>query len=213
LPFKKNQVFFDYYGITRIPSILANKSFKKFDIVYYARICEEKGIEDLILAIERLHKNGYTLNVLIIGQSEEKYLNYLKQIILDKNLCKFFTFTGFIDDHQEVFKLASTAKMLVLPSHYDELNNTIREAMFMKLPVVAYNVGGIKEANIYRECITLVEKGNIDDLSEKILLVLNNYDRTLKLINNAYSEMNERYSPHRLYDLTISIYKSILNSI
>jgi glycosyltransferase involved in cell wall biosynthesis len=138
-------------------------------------------------------------------------MEYLETLVDRADINDLISFTGFIHTHEDVYKLAAKAKVMVLPSHEDGFNNTIREAMFMKLPIVANNVGGIPIANINKECITLSKLGDIEDLANKILLVLNNKERTAILVNNAYNEVREHYSPQGVYKLTLDMYEQVLN--
>lgn len=209
-PFENNQSFFYCYPPTRIPCISANNIIKEYDVVFYARICKEKGIEDLIKAIELLSKKKVRLKTLIIGKSSSSYIDYLKVIIVNNGIDDLFTFAGFIDDHEEVYIQAAKARMLVLPTHNDGFNNTIREAMQMKLPVVANAVGGIPIANKNQECITLTKLGDVEDLANKILIVLNDTQRTDRLLNNAYNEMCTRYNPQGIYEMTLNIYQKVV---
>ena len=64
--------------------------------------------------------------------------------------------------------------MLVLPTPKDGIANTFLESMIMKLPVVAYNIGGIPSITENRRCIHLVNKGDINRLADGICKVLNN---------------------------------------
>ncbi len=120
------------------------------------------------------------------------------------------TFAGFQPTQQDVFKLAAQACVYVLPTHFDGIPGSIREAMFMKIPVVANAVGGIPSLNDERECVTLVEKDNISDLVEKILLVLNNKGRTQLVVENAFNLINDRFNNDKIYANLLSIYKDVL---
>lgn len=211
-PFEKNQRIYDLSPITKIPCINASEVEKHYDIVFYARVCKEKGIEDLLQAIKLLKVKGLELQVLVVGKSNIKYWSYLKDIVKNQNIEELIYFKGYIHNHNDVYKEAAKAKMLVLPTYNDGFNNTIREAMFMKLPVIANAVGGIPIANKHVECITLSEVGNIENLAEKIELVLIDEERTMRLVNNAYNEMKQYYMPAQVYSQTLNIYFDIIKN-
>jgi len=46
---------------------------------------------------------------------------------------------------KDLIKLYSNADLFILPSNSDMVPNVLIEAMFMELPIVAFNVGGISE--------------------------------------------------------------------
>jgi glycosyltransferase involved in cell wall biosynthesis len=211
LNFNKNAIMYDDHYPTTKPEVSSTDfPIKKFDIVYYARISKDKGIEDLIVALKEIKKVRPTISAIIIGGGTPTYLAYIKSMIISLGIEDNFTFAGFQPTQQDVFKLAVQASIYVLPTHFDGIPGTIRESMFMKIPVVAYAVGGIPTLNDNNECLTLVEKENISDLVAKILMVLNNKERTQLLVNNAYNLINEKFDNNKIYANLISIYRDIL---
>lgn len=184
---------------------------KKYDIVYYARLAKGKGIEDLINAISILKSSRPEIKAIVIGGGSVKYTNYIKSLIQDKKLTDTICLAGFQNSQQEVFKLAIQAKVYVLPTHYDGIPGSIREAMAMKLPIVANAVGGIPAFNDEKESVTLAKKGDIYDLAEKINLVLDNKERTQKLVKNAYERIKGKFNNENIYENLLLIYNDILN--
>lgn len=204
------KIFPFYYPTTKPNISTDDNKEKKYDIVYLARITKNKGIEDLIEAIRIITKSYPSFKSLVIGGGNSLYINTLKEKINRYELNNNIIFAGFQQTQQDAFKLAVQAKMMVLPTYFDGLPGSIREAMFMKLPVVAYAVGGIPALNKDEECITLVERQNINQLVEKILLVLNNEKRTKQLVENAYQLITQKYDNSKIYDNLLSIYRDVL---
>ena len=211
--FNKNPIMYnDHYPTTKPEVSSTDFPQKKYDVVYYARISKDKGIEDLIIALKEIKEVNPTISAIIIGGGAESYLNQIKSMIAAYGLEDNITFAGFQPTQQDVFKLAAQARVYVLPTHFDALPGTIRESMFMKIPVVSYAVGGIPSLNDKKECITLVEKDNIKELAEKILLVLNNKERTQLLVDNAFNLINDKFNNDKIYANLLSIYKDVLAS-
>ena len=204
-----------YYvtAITQVPQLDASMAEKKYDLVYYARIDKNKGIEDLIDVVDYLRSKDRPLKTLVMGRGSEAYVAQLKKIIKNKKLDDIIEFSGFIAKHEDVYKLAAQARLLVLPTHSDGIPNTIREAMFMKLPVVANNVGGIPLFNQNRHCIHMVELGNREGLANGICKILDNKDYREELTTNAYREAQEEYSPNAVYEQTVNAYKDVVNQL
>ncbi len=219
----KNNKRVNFYGnvkklfyvqtITKVPQVNAVNVEKKFDLVYYARIDKNKGVEDLIDVVSYLKNRGRPLNTLIMGRGGEDYVVHLKRIIKDKCIDDIVDFAGFIENHEDVYKLAAQARLMVLPTHNDGIPNTIREAMFMRLPVVANNVGGIPRFNQNRHCVHLVELGKLEDLAAGICKVLDDADYRNELIENAHQEAIEVYSPDAVYEQMVAAYKDVVKQI
>ena len=200
-------------AITKVPHVDALATDKKYDLVYYARIDKNKGIEDLIDVISLLKEKGRSLKTLVMGRGSESYVEQLKEIIKNKRLDDIIEFAGFIEKHDDVYKLAAQARLMVLPTHNDGIPNTVREAMFMKLPVVANNVGGIPRFNQNRHCIHLVELGDMVGLADGICKVLDNDDYREELMTNAFREAHEEYSPEAVYEQTVNAYKDVVSIV
>lgn len=209
---KTAKIYQDHYPTTKPDVSSLDFPNKIYDIAYYARISKDKGIEDLIEAIRILKKTRPSINAIIIGGGSKPYTAQIETLIQSLDLNNNINFAGFLPSQQDVFKLAAQARVYVLPTYFDGLPGSIREAMFMSIPVVAYAVGGIPSLNEEKECITLVEKQNINELVEKIELVLDNTERTNNLVENAYEVITDKYDNGKIYINLLTIYKDILNA-
>ena len=78
-----------------------------------------------------------------------------------------------IPSQKNIFPTLSKAKALVMPSKIEGLPGVILEAMYCKIPAVAYNVGGISEVLINNETGWLVEVGDTKSFELAITEVLN----------------------------------------
>jgi glycosyltransferase involved in cell wall biosynthesis len=205
-----NANFYPIYYPTTIPKISADVCKKEYDLVYYSRIVKDKGIEDFISALDILNKTGQDYNAIVIGGGAQIYIDEIKKKVSALGLTNKIRFTGFLETQQEVFRLAAKAKVYVLPTYFDGIPGTIREAMMMRLPVIAYSVGGIPTFNADKKCITLVEKQNIDELAVKIRDVLTDLNTTKSLVENAYELMQNQFSNKKIYGALVKTYKNVL---
>ena len=212
-PFENGQKKYVLSAITRIPKEDASETTKKYDIVFYARINEEKGVEDLLHAVGLLKREGFPYKTIIVGKAEETYLEKLKHIVKEETVEELIEFTGFLNDHEDVYKIAASSKVLAFPSHNDVSPNTVREAMFMKLPVVAYGIGGIPFFNVHSESLCLVDEIDVNRFADALHKVIYNDDYRNRLIDNAYKEAINYYAPNRIYEQSINIYREILGDL
>lgn len=211
--FNSCEVLYYVTAITKVPNVDASVSEKKYDLVFYARIDKNKGIEDLIDVLAVLKEKGKGLKTLVMGRGGEAYISQLKERIKEKGLEDIIDFAGFIENHDDVYKYASQARLMVLPTHNDGIPNTIREAMFMKLPVVANNVGGIPRFNQNRHCVHLVKLGDLDGLANGICKMLDDEVYRNELVDNAFREANEVYSPAAIYEQTLTAYNEVIKKL
>lgn len=211
-PFENGQKKYVLSAITRIPREDALSAEKKYDIVFYARISKDKGIEDLLHAIGQLKREGAKYKTIIVGKAKETYLERLLQIVKEEDIEEEIEFTGFLEDHEDVYRIAASSRVLAFPSHNDVSPNTIREAMFMKLPIVAYKIGGVPFFNVHKECLCLVDEVDVSKFAHSLQRVLNDETYRNKLISNSYEEAVNYYTPEKIYQQTIDIYNDILNT-
>jgi glycosyltransferase involved in cell wall biosynthesis len=197
-----------------IPSMTKNNIGKdeRIDCIFFARVCKDKGIEDLLQAISIVKKINKSISLTIVGSATQTYLVYLESLCNELDIVANVNFTGFLPTQEDIYKLAIQAKICVLPTHFDIIPGTIIESMFMKLPVIAYNVGGISELNNKsEENIILVEKDNISVLSDKIILLLNNVDLRYRLAQDSYSFAMKKFNNEQIVNDLFKAYNSIAN--
>ncbi|MBE6157924.1 MAG: glycosyltransferase family 4 protein [Firmicutes bacterium] len=137
--FKINSNGVWYNSINRFDkNIKITKSKDKTVILYAGRILKEKGIEDLIIAFNKLSKKYKDLELQIAGDGN--FLSYLKTTYTADNI-KFLGRNNF----DQLIKIYAKANIFVHPSHYPEgLPTCILEAGLMKCAVIATPNGGTK---------------------------------------------------------------------
>lgn len=184
---------------------------RKYDIIYFARIQKEKGIEDLLKSAQILKENNISLKVIVIGLVNNNYLTYLKKLAKDYNIFEMVSFIGFVDKKNKVHEYVAKSKITVLPTYFDVLPGTIRESLLLKTPVIAYDVGGINELNKIRESVILVEKFDIKELSIKIKKLLQEREVWNYYSNNGYKTMCERSDTQLIYSKFLDAYKKVIS--
>ena len=201
---------FELTPVTKDPKINASLIDKEYDIVFYAKVTKDKGIEELIEAVIYL-KNQFRrkISVLVIGFCVSNYLAVLKDILIKAGIDHQFCFTGFILDHREVYRLASKAKIMVLPTHNDGFNNTIREAMLMRIPVITTALDTITFINNNNKCALLYNVGDFIGIANGIIEILDDNSLNQRLTDNAIALMEKMFSVEAIYSRIIEIYKLV----
>jgi len=174
------------YPFIRNTNLSLNHTHPKFDIVFFARISKDKGIEDLITAVEIVKKSKGSVSVKIIGNGNAQYIEYLRKRVSNLHLEKNIEFLGFLATQEELHEVVSNAKICVLPTYNDILPGTIIESLFLKIPVIAYAANGVVDLNFESENIRLVETGNITELAKQINILLEDELARETLSSRAY---------------------------
>jgi len=111
-------------------------------IITTARLVWEKGFINALTALKILKVNGYKFRYFIIGEGDER--EKLESFVNDNNLDHEVKFFGELS-HERVFDFLKTSNIYLQTSVSEALSNSIIEASFYGLPIVASNVGGIPE--------------------------------------------------------------------
>lgn len=201
---------FDMYFPTKIPSCMDVHVEKKYDFVFYGRVSYFKGIEDLIAAIAIVKKDKKDVSLLVIGRINSLYKAQLNQLIKKNELEDNITFIGFLKSQEDVFRHALQAQIYVLPTHFDGLPGTVRECMYLKIPVITYPVGALPVFNKKRTSLLFAKYKEISDLATQMLFLLNNKLYREKLVRNAYITVTEEFSNDNITSILPNIYTDVL---
>lgn len=188
---------------------------KPIRLVYVGRLIYYKRIDILIEAISKLKpkKHLYTLD--IIGEGPEK--TRIENQISELGIEDFIKVHGRIPNRIDVLKLERECDILVYPSERGQgLGNTVLEAMYLGLPVVAFNLGYFPEVIEEDKNGWLVEyspDGEIaaSRLAAKLLSIQKNLDSIREKGKNASKSIETNYTWSRVVKRMIGIINNHLN--
>ena len=194
-----------------IPKLRVLDVPKTHDLVFYARICKDKGIEDLILALKTVKKDFPEVRLLVLGpESSPSYTLFLKQLAIENGVDKCISWLGYQPSQDELFRKASAAKISVLPTYHDIIPGTIIESMQLGLPVVSYKVGSIPELNEDEECVLLVERGDIEGLAKQVIKLLSNNDLYKSMVERGIKCMDKRFQNRDIVQQHLEAYSKVI---
>jgi len=194
----KNRIIYSDYGIDHEPlADFRKEPTNKFRFGFVGGVSEHKGIRILIGGFNKIRRNNVVL--FVFGPYQHHYLDELRK---ELNIDARITFYGPFDN-RDISSILSQIDVLVYPSiWYENQPIAILEALLAKIPVVASNLGGMAE--LVRDGITglLFEPGNPEDLSQKMVSLIDNPQllkklsetpRQVKTMEKNAAELNEIY--------------------
>ncbi len=125
---------------------------------------KQKNLIDLLTAFAEVNLHHPHTRLEIIGDGTGRI--ELENWILEHNLSTVITLHGWIDD---VSIIMQTWHTFVMSSLWEGLPCAAVEARFLKLPVLAYNVGGMKDLIISGKNGFLYEPKNISQLTQGMI--------------------------------------------
>jgi len=162
-----NGIDTDYFDRTKEVNKFAFNYKKKFSLnkvfsfIFIGRIVKDKGIEELLIAFNRLNKKYNNIRLLILGWEErdlDPISNSAKKILLlNKNIIN----VGFKID---VRPFLAASNCLVLPSYREGFPNVVLQACSMQIPSIVSNINGCNEIIHDKVNGLLVQPKNIESL-------------------------------------------------
>ena len=161
-------------------------------ILFLGRLNPTKGPEVLAKAGKEILKIRRDINFIFIGPDEGK-AEEVKEIIKDE---KNMQYIGPLNGKEKIAEAYQAADVYVLPSYREGLPLTLFEAMASGLPIVASPVNGIPFEMKDNENGFFVNYGDIQNLKEKILKIIDN-----PKIAKEFSKNNKEKSKNYTWDI------------
>ncbi len=209
MPFYKNKMTTIHNGITDIPEEYKKNKFSENElrIVMISRFCQQKDPYTLIMAVNELNKEGYSIKLDLYGYGEEldKVLN-----CIESQSNENIQYQGEINDVTPILK---NYDVYALISNWEGLPIGIIEAMRTKLPVIVCDVGGNSEVVIDNKNGFVITRQDKIALKEKIKLYYN--DRNLLQQFGLYGEelYKQLFSNEKMVQQTMETYGDVLCTI
>lgn len=107
--------------------------------LFVGRVMKEKGIDELFAAMRRLHQDGYSCTLDVLGGFEENYAQQMEE----------YQEAGWLHYHgyqRDVRPFIAQSHCFVLPSWHEGMANTNLECAASGRPVITSDIHGCKEA-------------------------------------------------------------------
>lgn len=135
----------------------------KSDIIFVGRLLENKNVGLLIDAVKLVRRTKRDVRCIIVGDGPERAK--LQAQVQKQGLENNVTFFNFISDHNELYSLMKSSRMLVLPSIREGFGIVVVEANACGIPVITTS----HEQNAARFLIVEGENGLLTGLSPREL--------------------------------------------
>lgn len=177
-------------------------------IVYYlGRMTYEKGVPVLLNAIPKiLSQMGGNVKLVIVGGGNT---DHLKRQAWDLGIWHHCYFTGFLSDRY-LDRFQTVADCAVFPSLYEPFGIVALESFASRVPVVVSDTGGFPEVVQHTKTGIVTWANNPNSLAWGILEVLKNPGYRQWLVDNAYEDLERRFSWPKLAKQTEEVYQRVV---
>lgn len=211
---KKVKSIFEKNGISNLKvinnAVIINKRLVKTrnrNIIYVGKLSKGKGIDILVQTFSKLllKKNEISFEIIGSGHLEDEIRQYLKS----GDLLSDVKLIGHLS-HKEVLNKISKAALVIVPSIWPEpLPRSVIESILSGTPVVASDVGGIREV-LKNNTYGLLAKPNKRSLQASIEKGYNNREKFRSNIKNDIKKLRMHYTQDTL-KLYEQVYTEALN--
>lgn len=170
--------------------------------LFLGRLVDYKGVNTLVRAYNEL--NSYYLNIIGDGPMLDEVK---KRIRNSKNIQLLGSFP-----HEKAMSYLRKAAFVVFPSEcYENMPLAIVESLACGIPVIAANLGAMKE--IIQDNITglLFKAGDPNDLAEKIKFLMGNSNLYEKMRLGARKSYEEKFTSCINYKAIMNIYHKAMS--
>lgn len=149
---------------------------------YLGRIKKYKSVDHLLKAFQIVKKEIPEVKLTVVGDGDAKPM--LERLSKDLGIAESVKFTGYVPSEEKV-RLINQMHVVVNTSVKEGWGLTVTEANACGVPVVASDVPGLRDSVLDEKTGLLYEYGNIEQLAEKILLMLRDEHLRSRLAGEA----------------------------
>lgn len=165
-----------------------------------------KGHQDLIEAVHRLLAEGVPAKLLIVGAGtqERNIRNRIRELGMEDRV----VLTGY---RQDVPRLIAAMDCVALPSTASEATSQVLpQALAMKVPVIATDIGGLPEVVRDRETGLLVPPHDPAALSEALGWLYRHAAEARAMAERGYAHVHANFTFEGMIDRTEAVYFDLL---
>jgi colanic acid/amylovoran biosynthesis glycosyltransferase len=220
------------------PDLRKNGSNGRPTVMSCADFHERKGLPYLIQAVALAKRKNYDFKCVIVGDGPQRPL--IERMVDDLGLRDRVEMPGSMTQ-EKLINYYAASDLFVLPCMMQKLTffkknadvdrykvieckmgrgegvqkdgipNVLVEVMAMKIPVISTRVAGIPELIENGENGLLVQEKNSEELCDAMLTLLSNKELRLKLGENGYRKVRERFDRSKNIEELISIFQFEVN--
>ena len=174
-------------------------------ITKVARLAREKGHTYFLDAAKSVLEYFPSAHFLILGEGplKERLMNYAMRLGIGDRV----RFLGLRRDVPKVLKISQV--FVFTPVAGESLGTAVLEALAMKIPVVTFDVGGIRASVRHGETGFLVKVGDEGSLVCRIIQLLSDHELRRRMGDNGRRWMLRAFSEESLVEGNLAFYRRL----
>lgn len=159
-------------------------------LIYVATLSKIKGHIYLLKAFEDIIRYYPDIKLVLVGDGplKKELASYTRSRLIHHNVL-------FLGCRRDIPKLLKCSDIFISPTLVEGFGINLLEAMYMGLPCIASNVGGIPEIITHDYSGLLVRPGNPSELRDKIVKLIEDKELADRLGKAGQKSVKERFLP------------------
>ncbi|MGI8383604.1 N-acetyl-alpha-D-glucosaminyl L-malate synthase BshA [Robertmurraya sp. P23] len=175
-------------------------------IIHVSNFRPVKRVQDVVRTFEKITK-GIPAKLLLVGDGPE--MTVVCKLVKKLNIEDKVLFLGKQDSVEELYSISD---LMLLLSEKESFGLVALEAMACGVPCIGTNVGGIPEVIDHGLSGYICELGDIEDMSEKAIDLLQNSVKHQQFSEASVKLVREKFQATTIVKQYEDLYKSLLQS-
>jgi glycosyltransferase involved in cell wall biosynthesis len=219
-----NELFSLHRKFTIIPNGVDSQKFEVLEndtyesnpqILYFGTLIRKKGLLELPYIFNEVHKQNPSAELILVGRDAADVVTgnsstweMMKPLFTEEAFAKvnYFGSVGY----EEIKALIQKAEVCVFPTFAEALPVSWLEAMAMRKPLVASDIGWAEEIVENGRNGFLVHPKSHNEFAKKISLLLENEEMRNKMGNEARQRVMEKFDIGIVASENVAFYSSLL---
>lgn len=190
-----------------------DKKHNEFNVGIIGRITPLKGHLDFIKAMHKATRSIPRMKIWIVGDAPASKEAYKEQLQVLVRRLGLWHCTEFLGTQRDIPAIMANLDLLVLATTTQEaFGRVIIEAQAAGVPVVATKVGGVVDIIEDGKTGLLVPPGDTNAMAEAVVKVFKDACLAVRLSQDAYRNVKEKYNLELMVKNTIEVYKDALSN-
>ena len=168
-----------------------------------ARLDFQKNPQIFVEIANKYFKKDKNAKFMWVGKGD--ILNEVKSLIKKYGLSDRFILPGFVDDVEPYFSIFD---IFILTSRYEGLPVTILKAHSCGIPIVSYQINGVKDLSIKFKSVFGTKPFAIAEFVENLILAKKLISENPELIKREAKVIRNKFNIKVMYDNVLQVYNS-----
>lgn len=190
------------------PALLNREPHEGFNFVFVGRIVRDKGINELVSAFDRLHKEHNDVRLVLVGPREDNL-----DPVTPATLQRIERGDGIeaVGRQSDVLPYYAAADALVFPSYREGFPNVVIEAGALGLPSIVTDINGSREIIIDGQNGVIIPPQDEQALYQAMKDFVEHPEKVASLASQARPLIESRYEQSYVRKCLYDFYHEVLN--